>query len=68
MFIQELKILQQIDHPNIIKFYEVYEEEHQFHLVMEYCQGGDLYERLNEITCFSEKEVANTIKPVFSAV
>lgn len=28
LFIQELKILQQLDHPNIIKFYEVYEEQH----------------------------------------
>ena len=31
-----------MDHPNIIKFYEVYEDKKNFHLVMEYCSGGDL--------------------------
>ena len=65
MFIQELKIMQQIDHPNIIKFYEVYEEKFQFHLIMEYCSGGDLYERLMNVDSFNEYDAASILLPVF---
>ena len=38
-----------MDHPNIIKFYEVYEDKNVFHFVMEFCSGGDLYDRLTEL-------------------
>ncbi len=39
---RELNILKEMDHPNVIKFYEVYQDEFCIHLVMEYCCGGDL--------------------------
>jgi calcium-dependent protein kinase len=29
-----------------VKFYEVYEDEKYLHLVMEHCEGGDLFDRL----------------------
>jgi len=43
---RELSILKHADHPNIINLSEVYEDELSIHLVMEYCNGGDLYEHL----------------------
>jgi len=38
--LNELEILKQCDHPNIIKFYETYQDQLFLHLVMEYCNGG----------------------------
>ena len=38
----ELEALRSVDHPNIVKLYETYEDEYYFHMVMEYCEGGDL--------------------------
>ena len=38
--LNELEIMKSLDHPNIIKFYEVYEDQTYFHLVMELCEGG----------------------------
>jgi calcium-dependent protein kinase len=32
---RELQILREMDHPNIVKFYEVYQDEKFFHIVME---------------------------------
>ena len=32
--------MKSLDHPNIIKFYEVYQDENNFHLIMELCEGG----------------------------
>lgn len=43
---RELEILNQLDHPNIIRVYEEYEDEMYYHFVMEYCGGGDLFERV----------------------
>jgi calcium-dependent protein kinase len=36
-----------LDHPNVIKLYEVYEDDKCIHLVLEYCSGGELYDQLH---------------------
>ena len=38
----ELNILLQVDHPYICKFYEAFLDHKYVHLVMEFCNGGDL--------------------------
>jgi calcium/calmodulin-dependent protein kinase I len=39
----EIEILMQIDHPNIVKLFNVFEEEDHWCLVMELMEGGDLF-------------------------
>ena len=39
---KEVEIVSQLDHPNIINFYETYHDEFYFHIVMELCRGKDL--------------------------
>jgi serine/threonine protein kinase len=46
----------EVDHPNIIKFYETYRDEKYYRIVMEYCNGGELFEHLNKKGRFSEEE------------
>lgn len=56
-FIHENEIITRLDHPNIMKIYELYEDQKRFYLVMEFCQGGDLFnEMINQK--FSESEVS----------
>jgi len=39
----------QLDHPNIIKLYDIYEDAEDFHTVLEFCEGASLAKRtLNE--------------------
>lgn len=38
----EVRILEQLTHPNIIKLLEFHEDEDYFYLILEYCAGGDL--------------------------
>lgn len=40
MFATEVQLLRKLDHPNIIKLYEVYETERTIYLVTEVCEGG----------------------------
>ncbi len=41
--LNELNILKQIDHQNILKIYEYYSDDKNYYLITEYCPGGDLY-------------------------
>jgi serine/threonine protein kinase len=38
----EIDILTHVDHPNIVKLYEVYEDESHYSLVMELMTGGEV--------------------------
>lgn len=40
----EVAILNKLDHPNIVKYYETYDDVKYMYLVMEYCPGGELFE------------------------
>ena len=40
--------MQNINHPNIVTLYEVFECDNKLHLVMEHCDRGDLRDRITE--------------------
>lgn len=44
MLRREISSLQTLDHPNIVKLYDFYEDLKYLHLVMEYWTGGELLE------------------------
>lgn len=61
---EEAKILEVLNHPNIIKFKDVFKNrELQLNVVMEYADGGELSERIKEKRRagegFSEDEIIN---------
>ena len=47
-FEKEIEILIKLDHPNIIKLYEIFEDERFLFLVMEKCNGGELFDNIIE--------------------
>lgn len=42
----EIMILSKLDHSNIAKYYETYESPKNIYLVMEYCGGVDLFDKI----------------------
>ena len=58
----EVEILKQLDHPNIVKLFEVYEDEKHWWLVMELVQGGQLFEQVYLRNETSELEARRAIK------
>ena len=38
--------MQQVDHPNIVKYYETYDDKKYIYLCMELCTGGDLFHKI----------------------
>eukprot|EP00929_Paragymnodinium_shiwhaense_P079436 TRINITY_DN41348_c0_g1_i1.p1 TRINITY_DN41348_c0_g1~~TRINITY_DN41348_c0_g1_i1.p1 ORF type:complete len:627 (+),score=135.61 TRINITY_DN41348_c0_g1_i1:116-1996(+) len=69
-FIQrEAAVLRNLDHPNIIKLYEIFETKQRMHLVMELCDGGDLisYAKASKKP-IPEAEIASIFWQMLSAV
>lgn len=56
MVLREIELMKVLDHPNIVRFHEVYEEKTRFYLVMELLSGRDLFERLSENMKIEESE------------
>ncbi|EZG43634.1 protein kinase domain protein [Gregarina niphandrodes] len=44
----EIQSLKSLDHPNIIKVYDVYDTEDYVYILMEYCNGGELTKLIND--------------------
>jgi calcium-dependent protein kinase len=44
MIKREIENLRVLDHPNVIKLHDVFEDSMYLHIVMDYCKGGDLIE------------------------
>ena len=44
----EMEVLKQLDHPNIIKLYEIFEEEKYICLVIELMEGGELFDLIEQ--------------------
>jgi len=65
---REINLLQSVDHPNIIKLYETYEDIKYFHLVMEVCTGGELFDRIIEKGKFTEQVASVLIAKILYAV
>ena len=54
--IREMQILIEMDHPNVIKVFKIYEEENNFSIIMEYCEGGELFNYIVKKQRLSEEE------------
>ncbi len=66
--IREIETLSMVDHPNIIKYYETYNDPKYFHIIMEYCTGGELFERILQKKRFNENLVCALIFKIASAI
>eukprot|EP00588_Corethron_pennatum_P028080 CAMPEP_0194312680 /NCGR_PEP_ID=MMETSP0171-20130528/9612_1 /TAXON_ID=218684 /ORGANISM="Corethron pennatum, Strain L29A3" /LENGTH=630 /DNA_ID=CAMNT_0039067303 /DNA_START=269 /DNA_END=2161 /DNA_ORIENTATION=+ len=64
-FINEIEILRDLDHPNIIQLFEVFRVKRQLWLVMELCTGGGLMERA---LAMDERGAADVIGQVLHAL
>jgi calcium-dependent protein kinase len=65
----EITLLQQIDHKNIVRVADVIQDEERIHIVMEECKGGDLFDRVIEDgVTFGERRAAEIIGSLLDAV
>ena len=74
--IREVELLKEINHPNIIKLIDIYEDVDYLHIVTERLMGEELYDKIrikkklsvDGIGCFPENEAAGIIRQVLNAL
>jgi len=57
----EVEILEKLDHPNVVKLIEVFDDESKFYIVMELITGGELFEDIIKKQSYSENVAAHVI-------
>lgn len=67
-FKQEIAIMKLMDHPNIIKLYETFEDNRMIYLVLELCTGGELFDRIIDNGHFTETQAAIVMQNMFRAI
>ncbi|XP_020487460.1 serine/threonine-protein kinase Nek1 isoform X1 [Labrus bergylta] len=58
---KEVAVLANMSHPNIVQYKESFEEGGCLYIVMDYCEGGDLFKKINSQkgVLFSEEQILN---------
>jgi calcium-dependent protein kinase len=66
----EIRIMNKMSHPNVIKFHEVFESSSNLYIVMECCSGGELFDRIKAQPsgAYSEKDAAKVLRQIASGI
>lgn len=63
-----MALLRRLDHENIIHLHEVYESENNIHLILEYLNGGELFERIKKNGSYNEKDASIIMRSILDAL
>lgn len=64
----EVKILSALNHANVVRALDFFEEEKYFYVVMEYLDGGELFDRIVKKTCYNEKEARDLVRILLNSI
>ena len=67
-FINEITALKTLDHPNVIKLFEIFEDEDDVYLVQELCSGGELFDYIVNQEFLSEYQAASIFKQILHSI
>ncbi|CAD7971967.1 unnamed protein product [Amoebophrya sp. A120] len=65
---QEVDLMKNCDHPNIVKLFETFEDSRNIYLCMELCLGGELFDRIIASGHFTERECALLMRQILAIV
>ncbi|KAL1412736.1 Calcium/calmodulin-dependent protein kinase type I [Vanrija albida] len=66
----EINILKKVSagHKNIVQLHDFFETSHNLYLVFDLCTGGELFDRICARGSYYEKDAANLVRTIVSAV
>jgi calcium-dependent protein kinase len=66
--LNEINILKGVDHPNIVKIYEYFEDAKRFYIVTQHIEGGELFDSIIKFGTFSEHDAAVLTRQMLSVI
>ena len=64
----EIEILRKISHPNITNIFEIFADSKKYYVIMEFLEGGELFEAITNIGSFTEASACKVMRQILSAV
>jgi len=64
----EVSITMSLDHPNIVKIQDIFEDFRHLHFCMELCEGGELFDAVLDAGSLSEAQAVSFMRQTFSGV
>lgn len=65
---REVNVAKSVDHPQVVKTYDIFETSDHLYLVLEFMEGGELYDVLAEHGALSEKIASKVVRSVLQAL
>jgi serine/threonine protein kinase len=65
---REIEIMKKVDHKNILKLHEIFEDDDKVYIVMELVNGSELFDRIVEKGFYSERNAMNVVSQILNAV
>ena len=66
--LDEIAILKKLDHPNIMKIFECFDDEKNIYIISDFCDQGDLLGKLEKLGKMNEIVVKFLMEQIFNAV
>jgi serine/threonine protein kinase len=57
-----------LDHPNLGQIYDFREDEYNFYVIQEFCKGGKIFHKIENLTEITENLGAEIIRQILSAI
>lgn len=64
----EVGALRQLNHPNVVRLYDMFEDRHAYYFCLELIRGGELFDRIEKKTNYNEHEARLLCKQILSGI
>eukprot|EP01125_Pyxidicula_operculata_P005342 TRINITY_DN1915_c2_g2_i3.p1 TRINITY_DN1915_c2_g2~~TRINITY_DN1915_c2_g2_i3.p1 ORF type:complete len:155 (+),score=26.78 TRINITY_DN1915_c2_g2_i3:279-743(+) len=65
---EELYMMSKLNHTNVVKYRELFEQGSRYYVVLELITGGELFDRIIELHRFTEEYAIHVMKQVLSGL
>lgn len=65
---REITIHRRMDHPNVVKLLDVHLDKKNIYLILEFCEGGNLLDKVRELNGLSESQAKIYFRQIMSAL
>ena len=66
--VDEIEILKNLEHPNIMKIYECFNDKDNVYIISEFCDQGDLFGKMNKLGTLNQIVVKQLMDQIFNAI
>uniref|UniRef100_A0A8C8VFJ7 Protein kinase domain-containing protein n=1 Tax=Pelusios castaneus TaxID=367368 RepID=A0A8C8VFJ7_9SAUR len=64
----EILILKMVSHPNILQLIDTFETRKEFYIIQELATGGDVFDWILDLGCYTEKDASSVVRQVLEAL